>query len=131
MAANKGFSLIEIIVTLTIMGVAAVFILPNLIVAMEQTKAQSARNNLLAMAAAQQRYFEDNAAYSTGSGNALASSLRLSLPTNDPFTYTCSTATAPYSCTAADSTVSLLLSVNAATWAVTVTCTAGGSSCPP
>jgi len=94
MAASKGFTLIEIIIILTIIGISAMIAIPYLVVSAEQTKAQVAKNNLLAISAAQQKYFEDNGTYcisDNGVCNSSAStSTNLSLGISDNyFTYTC------------------------------------------
>ena len=136
MAASKGFTLVEIMVVLVIVGLAAAFTLPNLISSMEQTKAQEAKNNLLAISAAQQKYFEDHGSYYYGANpNA---NLSLSAVASDPFSYSCSATgqTIPYNCTAGDGTVSLLLDPNNSSinscpaGQQPVCCTAGGASCP-
>ena len=88
MAASKGFSLIEIMVVLVIAGIVAAIAIPNLINSIEQTKAQEAKNNLLAISAAQEKYFEDHGSYYYGA-NAIAN-LSLSGVANDPFSYSCS-----------------------------------------
>jgi len=122
----------EIIVVLVIMGIAAAFIIPNLISSMEQTKAQAAKNNLLAISAAQQKYFEDtnNVSYClTGCGDTTANinnNLHLSIASNDPFTYSCSSAAVPYQCTASDGTDTLTLSISSVGAAVSCS----GSYCP-
>ncbi len=129
MGDKRGFTLIEIIVALVIVGILVAVILPNVITSVEQTKAQAAKNNLLAISAAQQRYFEDNSVYCTGTSSScgdnnldLNNNLRLSIPTNDPFIYSCTAAPAPYQCTASDGTDLLTLTVNVSTLAVSVSC---------
>ena len=59
MAANKGFSLLEILVILIIVGLFAAMVSHNFTGSIEQTRAQAARNNLLAIAAAQTKFNED------------------------------------------------------------------------
>jgi prepilin-type N-terminal cleavage/methylation domain-containing protein len=143
MEAGKGFTLVEIIVTMVIVGIAAAFAIPNLITSIEQTNAQGAKNNLLAIAAKQSKYFEDQTpnAYCTGAPNCdtaphIDTSLQLGIA--DSFTYSCSATgqTIPYNCTASDATVTLLLDPNnpptncPGSVGGPVCCTAGGASCP-
>jgi len=134
MINKQGFSLVEIIVALVIVGITSMIIIPNVMVSMEQSKASAARNNLLAIAAAQEKYFEDNNAYSTTSGATLLSALRLTIQSGDPFTYSCTNPPAPYGCTASDTsvspTVTWTLLNNAAGTGVTLNCTSGGRYCP-
>jgi prepilin-type N-terminal cleavage/methylation domain-containing protein len=130
MADNKGFTLIEIIVVLVIVGLLSAIAIPNFNASIERTKAQSNENNLLAISAAQQKFFEDYGAYCTGqniNGNLcgnnvtdLNTNLHLGLSSNDKFTYICSDA-APYTCVATDGTDTLTLTYTAAQGAV-LTC---------
>jgi prepilin-type N-terminal cleavage/methylation domain-containing protein len=113
MTGSKGFTLIEILIVLVIVGIAATITIPNLINSIEQTKAQEAKNNLLAISAAQEKYFEDHGSYYYGANpNA---NLSLSGVTGDPFSYSCSATgqNIPYNCTAGDNTDTLTLDPNA------------------
>lgn len=122
MAGRKGFTLIELIVVAVIVGLLAAFAIPNLINSIEQTKAQEAKNNLLAISAAQQKYFEDNGSYYYGASPI--ANLSLSAVANDRFSYNCSNASVPYQCTATDGTVTLTTTGSG------VNCTVGGGYCP-
>ena len=114
MAGKKAFTLIEILVVLIIVGILLGVAIPNLMVFMEQTKAQTAKNNLLAIVGAQQRYFEDTGSYYINGANPtcadhlgdLSSNLRLGFSTYEHFLYSCwsNTPTASYTCTACDGT---------------------------
>ena len=115
MAARKGFSLIELIVALVVVGVVAALTLPNFTASIEQTNAATARNNLLAISAAQEKYFEDYGSYYYGSGANLISTLHLSLLANDPFSYSCTNAASPYQCTATDGIDTLTLNAGVVT----------------
>ena len=131
MADKKGFTLIELIVAVTIIGILVVIFIPNLMVYVNQTKAQSAKNNLLAIAAAQTKFYEDygyfcsdqapKPACGTSMANLIAN-LAVKPSMNDPFTYSCNGA--PYTCTATFGAVTLTTTGSG------VTCTAGGTSCP-
>jgi prepilin-type N-terminal cleavage/methylation domain-containing protein len=134
MAVRKGFTLTELIVVIVIVGISAAFAIPKFIASIEQTKAQAAKNNLLAISASEQKYFEDNASYctiTTGAtipcGDSLAhlnTYLHLGISGNDPYTYSCAIAPAPYTCTAILGTVTLNTSGSG------VNCVSGGSYCP-
>ncbi len=133
MASSKGFTLLEIIVVLVILAGAAVLVVSNLFVSMEQTKAQAAKNNLLAISAAQQKYFEDHGGYCVPTNNScgntqanLYGSLSLDMTTSDPFSYSC-LAASPYSCTASDGTDTLTLNPNAQP---PVSCAGPNGYCP-
>lgn len=137
MAAGKqGFTLIEIIAVLVIMGLAVAFAIFGLIASVEQTKAQQVQNNLLAISAAQQKYFEDNASYcvQVGCGDTKANlNSHLFLSISDSFNYSCLTVAGniPYNCTATDGTDTLTLNPNAASPASPVTCAGPNNSyCP-
>jgi type II secretory pathway pseudopilin PulG len=117
-----------------IVGILATVSIANFITSSEQTSAQMARNNLLAISAAQQRYSEDNdGSYCINSGVNpacgdnlvnLNTNLRLGMAANDPFAYSCA-AGSPYLCTATNGSVKLTTSGSG------VVCTAGGVNCPP
>lgn len=111
MAAKKGFSLLEMIVTIVIVGVAAAFAIPNFVTSMEKSKAQAAQNNLYALIAAQQKYFEDFSNYClVACGDSTANiNTHLHLELSDSFAYSCNNTTLPYICTAADGTDTLTL----------------------
>jgi prepilin-type N-terminal cleavage/methylation domain-containing protein len=130
MTTSKGFTMIEILVVLIIIGLGAAFIIPNLTTSVELSRAQTAKQNLLAISASQQKYFEDNGAYCVGAlgagTNALYACLRLQ--TSDSFTYTCVAAggNIPYNCTATDGTDTLSLNPNNSP---SITCAPVGGMC--
>jgi len=154
MITRRGFTLIEMVVVLIIVGVLTALILPNFITVIEQTKAQGAKNNLLAIASAEEKFSEDHSGvYCINSGAtpncgttspSLISDLGLTFSSTDPFTYSCSIPNPtppPYTCTATDPTLQLTLTVtvtNGSAMGATVscctfsgvTCNAGGSACP-
>ena len=132
MASKSGITLMEMVVALVIVGIAAAMTLPTFTATMEVTKAQAAKQNLMAISAAEQNYFEtsnpQNYCTSTtpvitpacGDNNTdLNTNLHLSLA--DSFTYNCldvpvNTPAAGnperYTCTAADGTDTLTLAPN-------------------
>jgi len=134
MSSKKGISFLEILVVLTIVGILLAVILPNFTTYIEQTNAQTAQNNLMAIAAAQKKYFEDNGNYYASAlpnknDPNINANLSLSLMTNDAFSYNCSTAVLPYQCTAWDGTDTLTLNPNASP---SITCADNGNNgkCP-
>jgi general secretion pathway protein G len=128
MAARKGFTLIEILIVLIIVGIVVAIAVPNFIASVEQTKAQTAQNNLMAIAAGQSKYYEDHGNYCTPTyscGNtqsSLYASLSLSMTANDQFIYSCSSLGSSYSCTAQDISDTLTLTPNPASGHSPVTC---------
>lgn len=144
MAERKGLTLIEIIVVMVIVAIAVAFAISSFMASIEQTRAQMAKNNLLAIAAAQQKFYEDYSSYciSTGTNptgistycgdtmNDLDANLHLSIFKNDPFTYSCTATPAPYQCTASDTVDTLTLTVTAL--GASVSCANGSnpSYCP-
>ena len=148
MGVRKGFSLMEIVAVMVIMGILAAFVIPNIMSSMEQTRAQAAKNNLLSIAAAQQKFYEDYGSYCLSAGTVAAgipaacadnlsdiakylkvgfqgSSVNANLDSNN-FSYSCAAAAPYYTCTAFDSSVTLTLTDSTA--GAVFTC--GGASCP-
>lgn len=116
MTAQKAFTLVEIIIVLIIIGILTAVALPSFMISIEQTRAQTAQNNLLAIAAGQGKYYEDYGHYYYSSQandiTGINSSLNLSMSQNDQFTYSCGGANPVYNCTAGDGTVTLMLISN-------------------
>jgi len=138
MMVNKGFTLIEIIVVMTIVGVLAAIAIPNYLTSLEQGRVQVAENNLMTIVAKQQKFNEDYGTYCVSSGTAgvglpasipgdcgstakISTSLNLSFQGNDSFTgsYFCSTIAGDtpgsvnsYQCQAQDNYVILTLNLN-------------------
>lgn len=142
MANKKGFTILEIMIVVIIVGILAAIAIPNIMIYIEQTKAQTAQNNLLTIAAAESKYYEDNnSTYCTGTcGNSsnLYASLSLSMTPNDNFTYSCTDLVLPsgtlsYQCTASD-TMGTTLTLNPNAQPPTGTCVGNSagiiSSCP-
>jgi prepilin-type N-terminal cleavage/methylation domain-containing protein len=102
MSARKGFTLIEIIVVLVILGVLATVALYNYNIMMMQGVAKAAQNNLITIYNAQQNYYFANGVYCTASCNTLANintNLNLFITDNN-FTYACAASGSSYTCTA-------------------------------
>ncbi len=71
MFIRQGFTLIEILVVMVIIAIAAVFALPNFTTPTEQAKALTAQNNLLAIYSAQRNYYNiNNGSFNMGGGGA-------------------------------------------------------------
>ena len=138
MLSKQGFTLIEIIVVMVIIGLLIRVAVPSFNNNIEHMKAQTAYDNLLAISAAQQRYGEDYSgtycvAAGCGDSNAnLSTSLRLSLGgANDAFNYLCfAQAGDLYRCTASDNLLTLTMDVTTASGAVIACNLAPSSMCP-
>ena len=100
MAAKKGFTLLEIIVVLVIVGLLAALAVPNFLSSMRQTEMQAVENNLRAIVGKEQKHYEDNGSYysspTTGTClaifNSINQNLSLSMSTDtvtDGFVYSC------------------------------------------
>jgi len=119
-----------------ILGVLAAIALPIFSSSVEQTKAQAARNNLMAIAAGQAKYNEDHYAYclaaNCGSTAAINRNFGMNIGADDPFTYSCSAASAPYQCQATDGidTVTLNATLSAGNVVQTsITCAGPANKC--
>jgi len=127
MLHRQGFTLIEILIVLIIIGIAAVFSMPNFNTPTEQARALNAQNNLLAIYSAEKNYLNNNSAFCVDqpppngqiacaeSGNPncakdLASincNLSLNIQDDGTYSYACAGST----CTATRTSVSLGLTI--------------------
>ena len=131
MRNKNGFTVIELIVVVIIVGLISAYALVQFAQSMEQSKAQAAKNNLLGIAAAQQKYFEDTGAYCTGSCTTTAAiNTNLLLSITDTVNYACAALGSNYSCTWNDGTDTLTLSVNGAGTGYNVACVSASNNCP-
>ena len=96
MVFKKGSTLIELMVVLVIIGVIVAVAMPSFISSSNQTRIQAVENNLRAIAAAEQKYYEDyNKYYASSNFDALNSHLSLTMSDqslNYGFIYTCAAA---------------------------------------
>jgi len=101
MLRRQGFTLIEIIVVLVIIGICVAFALPNFNIPTEQAKALNAQNNLLAIYSAQRNYNNNNGGFATALNGVAAINTALSLNIQDDgsYQYSCS-AVSGFTCTA-------------------------------
>ena len=95
MAAQKGFSIVEILVVLIIISVSLAVFIPSVTNAQFNSRIRAVQNNMRAIGAADQRYFEDNnnVYYTSATGNdfiLINQNLRLSLTDmGNGFQYSC------------------------------------------
>jgi len=94
MPEKKGFTLIEIIVVLVILGGLAAIAIPSYSTYTQQGAAKAAQNNLITIYNAQKNYYFSNGTYCVSSNGVCNSSAsvnsNLSLNITDTnFTYTC------------------------------------------
>lgn len=75
----NGFTLIEILVVISIIGILAAFILPNLTGMRERAADVQAKNNLNQLKSALRLYYNDNQKYPTVASEAACSTLAGSL----------------------------------------------------
>ncbi|RUO62584.1 type II secretion system major pseudopilin GspG [Pseudidiomarina insulisalsae] len=81
MKTTKGFSLIEIMVVIVILGLLATLILPNVLGSAEQANVQKAKSDIIALENALVQYKLDNNSYPTTEQGLEA---LLNEPTMDP-----------------------------------------------
>ncbi|KFZ29157.1 MULTISPECIES: type II secretion system major pseudopilin GspG [Pseudidiomarina] len=81
MTKNKGFSLIEIMVVIVILGLLATLILPNVLGSADQANKQKVRSDVIALENALSQYKLDNGVFPTTEQGLEA---LLDAPTTDP-----------------------------------------------
>jgi len=120
MLTQKGFTVIEILVVLIILGILFSIAIPGYYSAISNSQAQAVEHNLMAIAAAQQKYNEDHGNYFSSSDfGAINSNLSLSLTAVDGYSYTCAAGT----CSASNQGTTVTVDTNG-----NLTCTP--SPCP-
>jgi prepilin-type N-terminal cleavage/methylation domain-containing protein len=88
---KNGFTLFELMVVMVIVGILAVFFIPSMKAPLERGRAKNAEFNLLAIYAAQKRYFLSERKYylcnNTLESNGYDISWNLSIKIKDPYFY--------------------------------------------
>jgi len=117
----RAFTLMELMVVVIIVGVMALFAIPDYTKSVERAHRKDAEGNLLMIQAAQRVYAARHADTYWGPGNlgAINSNLELNLLANGA-TYNCGAGGATFTCTA----------VRGA-WTVSITETSAAPSCAP
>jgi len=154
MLRRAGITLMEIIVVLIIIGIAAVFFFPNYTVPTEQARAANVRNNLLAIYSAEKNYKNNNsgnycvdvapspqpACAESGNPNCaldLASincNLSLNIQDDGTYTYSCTGSTCTAKRTSISSSNTIVLTLNSAinlSGNVNPQCNLTNHWCPP
>jgi type IV pilus assembly protein PilE len=85
MKENGGFTLIEMLVTITIIGVLASVAIPSYNIQIERVRASEAVQVLTALLSAQNRYQLENGAYAGGAGTTDLTPLDITIPASNNF----------------------------------------------
>jgi len=98
MLHRQGFTLMEMIVVLIIIAIAAVFSFPNFTTPTEQARAMNAWNNLLAIYSAEKNYLNNNGGFAqipalAGTLALIDSTLSLNIQDDGTYLYECGTTT--------------------------------------
>jgi prepilin-type N-terminal cleavage/methylation domain-containing protein len=138
MSNSKGFTLIELIIVMVIVGVLTAIALPNYFTFINQGASNNALNNLQAIYNGQQSYYNTKNAYCLNTSAAPCDSLAdiiTNLPlniTDSNFTYICVTDLSGFKCTAASPLVTLTLINNPLILVGAAGCgNSSGASCNP
>ena len=133
MTGRKAFTLIEILIVLVIIGIIVSAAIPAFVNAIWKSKVQAVENNLRAIAAAQEKYHEDNGSYCSTS-NVCTSfesinqnlSLTMSTETEGSFNYSCAPSGTCTATSFAPSPVqTVIVDING-----NLTCTGNFNPCP-
>ena len=103
-----GFTLVELIMVVSLLGIMAVFTVPNYTKAVNNSNERAASNNLMILYSAQRYNLNVGNGYQAAASNAdLTANLNFT-PLNDGFTYTCTNAPAnTFTCIAVGATYTL------------------------
>lgn len=142
MKNETGFTLIEIIVTLIILGIVTAMILPSYTASILRGESQNAQNNLIAIYGAQNTYYLSNGNYCIAGCDSLPDIIlpaNLNLSLTDPyFQYQCAATpslnpqrTTGFTCTAKTANATLTLTDAPLSSGANPICAPAGSSyCP-
>ncbi len=123
--AFKGFTLMELMIVVVIMGIIAAFSIPNYSKAVERSYERDGMVNLMAIYTSQKIYYNNNNTYAGGKNiSELNASLELGLISNG-MSYACNASSVAFECTATRGNT-FILKVNKET---ANPCCAGGD-CP-
>jgi len=115
--AERGFTLIELMIVVAIIAILAGILIPNFVNARSQAQTAACESNLRAIATALELYYADNQVYPTASGTAVQPALLtangVAYLNNTPKDPAAQTATATYSLTTSQAT-----NGNAATYSI-------------
>jgi len=115
MSNKKGFTLMEIIVALVILGILSAISVPFYTTMIMQGSAKAAQNNLITIYNGQKNYYYDHDAHCIATCNSLANiNTNLSLNiTDNNFNYACAANASGFACTATNKTLNTFtLTVN-------------------
>jgi prepilin-type N-terminal cleavage/methylation domain-containing protein len=80
---NKGFTFLELIIVVVIVGILAAMTIPNMSTTVERTRSRSAKYNLVAIYNAQKRFkLRNNVYFYTGATNATKANINANLNLN-------------------------------------------------
>jgi type II secretion system protein G len=106
--AERGFTLIELMIVVAIIAILAGILIPNFVNARSQAQTAACESNLRAIATALELYYADNQVYPTASGAAVQPSLftvnGVAYLNNTPKDPAAQNATATYTLTTAQAT---------------------------
>jgi len=141
---KNGFTLMETIVVLVVVSLAAIVALPNFTPTVERARATNAQNNLLAIYTAEQNYMNNNNSNNTAFcvvGSAptpcdtladINSALSLNIQDDGTYFYSCSMAGGAPQCSAVRNNPSANLTLSVALNApINLVTQAGNPSCGP
>ena len=89
MLRRQGFTLMEMLIVLIIIGICASLFLANFNMPTEQARALNAQNNLMAIYSAQRNYYNNYGHYVQGNLMRMNSALSLNIQNDGTYLYSC------------------------------------------